>query len=53
MKGPPVAHCQQCDASIEPGVLHQGSVFCGDCRFGRRAVAGPSGHRAVACQLPV
>ena len=33
MKGPPVAHCQQCDASIEPGVLHQGSVFCGGCRL--------------------
>ena len=33
MKNAPVAHCQQCDASIEPGVLHQGSVFCGDCRL--------------------
>ena len=39
MKNAPVAHCQQCAASIEPGVLHQGSVSCGDCRFGRlRAV---------------
>ena len=33
MKGPPVAHCQQCDAEIEPGVLHQGSVSCRGCRL--------------------
>ena len=33
MKGPPTAHCQQCDAEIEPGVLHQGSVSCGGCRL--------------------